>query len=114
MKITNIPFLIILAACSQFANKYERALKSFIVLLIIIALSFWAASCTIIKPEEKEMQIEYLEFDDYARKIHHVNDRKDYTASLNWADVRALDIDSVTEKFIEYRKYHLHYKARFK
>ena len=51
MKITNITFLIILAACSQFAKKYERALKSLIVILIIIALSFWAVSCSIIKPK---------------------------------------------------------------
>ncbi len=50
MKITNIPFLIILVACRQFAKKYELALKSFIVMLLIIALSFWAASCTIVEP----------------------------------------------------------------
>ncbi len=46
MKITNIPFLIILAVCSQFAKKYELALKSLIFILIIIALSFLAAGCS--------------------------------------------------------------------
>lgn len=86
------------------------------VLLLVSMIMFLFSSCSAIKPliESEEIQTEYFEFDDFARKIHHINDREGYTASLNWADVRALNIDSVTAKYIEYSKYHLRIKTVYR
>ena len=61
----------------------KRIINTIIALIIIIALLIFAARCTIVEQGKEEIQTEYFEFDDYARKIHHVNDRKGYTASLN-------------------------------
>ncbi len=48
---------------------------------------------------------EYFEFDDFGKQIWHYNDRGNITSPLNWADVRALNIDSVTAQYVQYRRY---------
>ena len=45
---------------------------------------------------------EYFEFDDFGEQIWHFNSRGNITGPLDWSDVKALSIDSVTVKYLEY------------
>ncbi len=84
----------------------------FMIIMSLGILIFGCSSTRMIKSKHgpihkyQERQIKqvtkHFEFDDYGRAIHHRNEKGILTPSLTWSDLQILDVDSLTEKFLEY------------